>query len=83
MERARCANLMNWRVEESLPPFERSLAVLRNLKHPSARSTTMPQINMGFAYNYLGRYDEASQIFEVALKDRNEELGSDDYSCFV
>lgn len=78
-----CAYLMNWRVEEGLLEFERSVTIMRNLKTPSAHQTTMPQINMGFAYGYLGRYDEASQIFEVALKDRNEELGQDDYSSFV
>ncbi|KAL9028880.1 MAG: hypothetical protein Q9196_002811, partial [Gyalolechia fulgens] len=78
-----CAYLMNWRVEEGLLEFERSVTIMRNLKNPSAHQTTMPQINMGFAYCYLRRYDEASQIFEVALKDRNEELGQDDCSSFV
>ncbi|OBT87329.1 hypothetical protein VE02_03027 [Pseudogymnoascus sp. 03VT05] len=43
----------------------------------------MAQINVGFVYGYLGRYDKASQIFEAALKDRYAELGEDDYSSFV
>jgi len=43
----------------------------------------MAQINVGFVYGYLGRYNEASQIFEVVLKDRYAELGQDDYSSFV
>jgi len=78
-----CAYLMNWNDDEGLTEFERAVTILRNLKHPSAQETTMAQINVGFVYGYLGRYDEASQIFEVALKDRYAELGEDDYSSFV
>jgi tetratricopeptide (TPR) repeat protein len=78
-----CAYLMNWNDDEALIEFERAVTILRNLKDPSAQETTMVQINVGFVYGYLGRYDEASQIFELALKDRYAELGQDDYSSFV
>lgn len=78
-----CAYLMNWDNEKSLLEFERSVDILRNLKQPSAQETTMAQINVGFVYGYLRDYDEASQIFQTALKDRYAELGPDDYSSFV
>jgi tetratricopeptide (TPR) repeat protein len=78
-----CAYLMNWDDERGLAEFERAVAILKNLKHPSAQETTMAQINVGFVYGHLGRYDEASAIFEAALKDRRAELGEDDYSSFV
>lgn len=78
-----CAHLMNWNDEDGLREFERAVTIFQNLKHPSAQETTMAQINVGFVYGYLGRYDEASQIFDAALKDRFEELGEDDYSSFV
>ena len=78
-----CAFLMNWNDDDGLIEFERAVAIFKNLKSPSAQETTMAQINVGFVYGYLGRYDEASQIFEAALKDRYAELGKDDYSSFV
>lgn len=78
-----CAYLMNWNYENGLVEFEKAVNLLRSLKHPSAQETTMAQANVGFVYAYLGRYDEASEIFEVALKERQEELGQDDYSSFV
>lgn len=78
-----CAYLMNWNDEDGLIEFERAVTILQNLKQPSAQETTMAQINVGFVYGYLGRYDEASQIFEAALKDRFAELGEEDYSSFV
>lgn len=78
-----CAHLMNWNNEEGLVEFERAAAIFKGLKHPSAQETTMAQINVGFVYGYLGRYDEASLIFETALKDRFAELGKEDYSSFV
>jgi tetratricopeptide (TPR) repeat protein len=78
-----CAYLMNWNDEDGLAEFERAATILQNLKHPSAQETTMAQINVGFVYGYLGRYGEAAQIFETALKDRIAELGQDDYSSFV
>ncbi|KAJ5163160.1 uncharacterized protein N7500_004990 [Penicillium coprophilum] len=78
-----CAYLMNWKNDEGLIEFERAVTILQNLCHPSAQEITMGQINVGFVYGYLGRYDEALQIFEVALKERHIKLGRDDYSSFV
>ncbi|VUC32070.1 unnamed protein product [Clonostachys rosea] len=78
-----CAYLMNWLDEDALAEFERAVSILQNLDHPSAQETTMAQINVGFVYGNLGRYDEAIQIFEDALKHRYQELGPDDYSSFV
>lgn len=78
-----CAYLMNWNDEDALIEFERAVTILQNLKHPSAQETTMASINVGFVYGYLGRYDEAVQIFDLALKQRNAELGRDDHSSFV
>ncbi|KAJ5794326.1 tetratricopeptide repeat domain-containing protein [Penicillium paradoxum] len=78
-----CAYLMNWNEEDGLVQFERSATILQNLKHPSAQETSMAQINVGFVYGYLGRYDEALEIFKAALRDRHRELGQDDYSSFV
>ncbi|GLI79324.1 hypothetical protein PoHVEF18_007654 [Penicillium ochrochloron] len=78
-----CAYLMNWKDEEALIEFERATNILQGLKTPSAQETTMAQINVGFVRGYFGQYDEASQIFDAALKDRHAELGQDDYSSFV
>ncbi|KAL0937493.1 tetratricopeptide repeat domain-containing protein [Colletotrichum truncatum] len=78
-----CAYLMNWDDENGLVEFEKATAILKNLKKPSAQETTMAQINEGFVHGYLGRYEEASQIFDMALKDRYRELGEDDASSFV
>lgn len=78
-----CAYLMNWNDEDALIEFERAVTILQNLKHSSAQETTMASINVGFVYGYLGRYDEAVQIFDLALKQRNAELGRDDHSSFV
>ncbi len=78
-----CAYMMNWNDEEGLMEFERAVDILQNLNHRSAQETTMAQINTGFVHGYLGRYDEATQIFEAALKDRFAELGENDYSSFV
>lgn len=78
-----CAHLMNWNNEDALTEFERAVKLFQNLKNPSAQETTMAQINVAFVYGYLGQYDEALEIFEVALKDRYAELGKDDYSSFV
>ncbi|KAJ5184935.1 hypothetical protein N7472_009775 [Penicillium cf. griseofulvum] len=78
-----CAFLMNWNNDKGLAEFERAVTILQNLNHPSAQEITMAQINVGFVYGYLGRYDEALQIFDVALKERRTKLGRDDYSSFV
>lgn len=78
-----CAHLMNWDDEQSLVEFEKSMAIFQNLHDPSAQETTMAQINVGFVHGYLHRYDEAVEIFQDALKARNDELGKDDYSSFV
>jgi tetratricopeptide (TPR) repeat protein len=78
-----CAYLMNWHNEEVLAEFERAVTIFQNMSHPSAQEITMAQINVGFVYGYLGRYDEALHIFDVALKDRHKKLGRDDYSSFV
>lgn len=78
-----CAYLMNWNDEEGLGEFEKAVTILQNLKQPSAEETTMAQINVGFVHGHLGLYDEASQIFEVALNDRCEQLGEKVYSSFV
>lgn len=78
-----CAYMMNWDAKSGLIQFERSFTYLQSVKNPSFHDTTMAQINIGFAYNELGRYDEASKIFEAALKVRHAELGQNDYSSFV
>lgn len=78
-----CAYLMEWNDEEGLVEFERAVTILQNLKHPLAEETTMAQINVGFVYSHLGLYNEASQIFEAALKDRYAQIGEDDHSSFV
>lgn len=78
-----CAYLMNWNDEDGLVEFERAVTILRNLNHPSAQETTMPEINVAFVYGHLGRYAEASHVFEIALKERYDKLGQDDYSSFV
>jgi hypothetical protein len=78
-----CAYLMNWKDEEALIEFERATTILQGLKNPSAQETTMAQINVGFVRGYFGQYDEASRIFDAALKDRHAELGPDDCSSFV
>jgi tetratricopeptide (TPR) repeat protein len=78
-----CAYLMNWHDDEALVEFNKAVTIFQNLKRPSAQETTMAQINVGFVYGYLGRYDEASSVFEAALRDRFAELGEDDYSSFV
>lgn len=69
--------------DDALRDFNRSATILKNLKRPSAQETTMAQINVGFVYGYLGRYDEASWVFEAALWDRFVELGEDGCSSFV
>lgn len=78
-----CAYMMNWDAKNGLLQFERSLTNLQSVTNLSFHDTTMAQINIGFAYNELGRYDEALKIFEAALKVRHAELGQNDYSSFV
>ncbi|KAJ6782045.1 hypothetical protein PWT90_03863 [Aphanocladium album] len=78
-----CACMMIWKNEEALREFERSYTVLRNLHQSTKQETTMAQINMAFVYDNMGHHEKAAQMFETALEERIEELGTDDYSSFV
>jgi tetratricopeptide (TPR) repeat protein len=78
-----CAYLMNWDNDNSLVKSQRTATILRDLKNSTAQEKTMATVNVGFAYGYLGRHDEAVRIFESALKDRQAELGQNNYSSFV
>ena len=78
-----CAYLHNWNEGDAVPVFEESLDVLQKLKGSTKQLVTRPQINLGLAYGLAGRFDQASAIFEAALKDRFTELGQDDVTSFV
>lgn len=69
-----CVYLMNWNNKDGLAEFERATKIFQNMKHSAHKETTMAQINISFVYADLGRYEEASHIFEVALKDRPRRL---------
>ncbi|KAI4126161.1 MAG: hypothetical protein LQ341_006907 [Variospora aurantia] len=77
-----CAHLQNANCSEAEDCFKKSLIRLV-LSTAQQISTSMPLINLAFAYWLQGHFPKASSTFQQALEDREETYGVNDKTSFV
>lgn len=77
------AYLQLWKLPEAINSLNESVTILQGLNNTTKNLTTMPQINLAFAYWVDGNLNEASSLFVQTLKDRFKELGVEDTSSFT
>ena len=78
-----CAFLQNDTPNDAEDCFKKSIDALGSLDGASKISTSMPLINLAFAYWLQGRLDKAASTFQEALDDREREYGKNDRTSFV
>jgi tetratricopeptide (TPR) repeat protein len=63
--------------------FLRSIDTMKELENFRATDLSLPLVNLGLSYWLQGRNEEALQILNKGLKDREEAYGEDDRKSFT
>ncbi|KAL1304233.1 hypothetical protein AAFC00_000652 [Neodothiora populina] len=77
------ALLQNNDTVQAIDCYWKSIDALASLDNATGTATSMPLVNLGFAYWIQGNLLEAEHIFTRALQDRETAYGTDDRTSFV
>lgn len=72
------ACMMNGRYEEAKHYFYQSMDTYKSLLEFSRPMMSLPMVNLGLAHWLLGDLEQALEVLELALLDREKTFGVDD-----